>query len=90
MKLRHAVEKKAYELYEKSGYICGSDIEHWLEAEKIVYAGFLGADGKSAIRIKSAPVNAEQNEDKPAKRRATKAKSQKAVAVKRTAKKTSK
>lgn len=30
------IEKLAYELYEKSGYIEGCEIENWLEAERIV------------------------------------------------------
>ncbi len=30
------IARVAYELYEKSGYVHGRDVEHWLEAEKIV------------------------------------------------------
>lgn len=30
------IAKKAYELYEQSGRIDGRDVEHWIEAEKIV------------------------------------------------------
>lgn len=30
------IAKKAYELYEQSGRIDGKDVEHWIEAEKIV------------------------------------------------------
>jgi hypothetical protein len=36
------IAKKAYELYEQSGRIDGRDVEHWIEAEKIV----LGAKKK--------------------------------------------
>lgn len=34
--IRQRVEKKAYELYEQRGYINGSDLQDWLEAEQIV------------------------------------------------------
>ncbi|MDD5439127.1 MAG: DUF2934 domain-containing protein [Candidatus Omnitrophica bacterium] len=34
--LNKAVQKKAEELYEKSGRKPGRDMENWLEAEKIV------------------------------------------------------
>jgi len=30
------IARVAYELYEKSGYVHGRDVEHWLEAERIV------------------------------------------------------
>ncbi len=30
------IAKKAYELYEQSGRIDGKDVEHWLQAEKMV------------------------------------------------------
>jgi Protein of unknown function (DUF2934) len=30
------IARVAYELYEKSGYVHGRDVEHWLEAELIV------------------------------------------------------
>jgi len=36
------IAKKAYELYEQNGRIDGRDVEHWIEAEKIV----LGAKKK--------------------------------------------
>ncbi|HOS28690.1 MAG TPA: DUF2934 domain-containing protein [Deltaproteobacteria bacterium] len=35
---RQEIEKTAYELYEKSGYVSGLDVDHWLEAEKIVHS----------------------------------------------------
>ena len=38
MNLNDEIAKVAYELYEKSGKVDGRDIEHWLEAEKIVKA----------------------------------------------------
>ncbi|MEQ9619606.1 MAG: DUF2934 domain-containing protein [Deltaproteobacteria bacterium] len=33
------IAKKAYELYEQSGRIDGKDVEHWLQAEKMVSSG---------------------------------------------------
>jgi hypothetical protein len=38
MDLYNKIAKVAYELYEKNGCLCGRDLEHWLEAEKIVMA----------------------------------------------------
>jgi hypothetical protein len=36
---RHAdIQKLAYELYEKSGGAHGREIDHWLEAERIIKA----------------------------------------------------
>jgi hypothetical protein len=36
MDLYNEIAKVAYELYEKNGCLCGRDLEHWLEAERIV------------------------------------------------------
>ncbi len=36
--LRERIAQKAYELYEERGPAQGSDIEDWLEAEKLVLA----------------------------------------------------
>lgn len=36
MDLREEIEKVAYELYERDGRTEGKDLEHWLEAERIV------------------------------------------------------
>jgi len=35
-KIQETIAKKAYELYEQSGRENGRDVEHWLEAEKLV------------------------------------------------------
>ena len=35
---RQEIEKTAYELYEKSGCVSGRDVDHWLEAEKMVHS----------------------------------------------------
>lgn len=36
--LRKQIERKAYELYEKRGWIHGLDVGDWLEAERLVLA----------------------------------------------------
>ena len=38
MSYRREIEKIAYELYEKNGWVDGNDLDHWLEAERIVSA----------------------------------------------------
>lgn len=38
MDLYEEIAKVAYEIYEKSGYIEGRDLDNWLEAERIVMA----------------------------------------------------
>ena len=35
-KIFEEIAKKAYELYEQSGREDGKDVEHWLEAERLV------------------------------------------------------
>lgn len=42
MNVHDEIAKVAYELYEKSGRMPGHDLEHWLEAEKIVMARYKG------------------------------------------------
>ena len=38
MKRHEEIEKLAYELFEKSGRSHGREIDHWLEAERIIEA----------------------------------------------------
>ena len=38
MKRHEDIEKLAYELFEKSGRFHGREIDHWLEAERIIKA----------------------------------------------------
>jgi hypothetical protein len=38
MNLFDEIARVAYELYERDGYIQSRDLDHWLEAEKIVMA----------------------------------------------------
>ncbi|HVN72681.1 MAG TPA: DUF2934 domain-containing protein [Desulfomonilia bacterium] len=54
MNLRHEIEKLAFELYERDGRIPGRDMEHWLEAERIVNLRYgVSFDDKSAGSRKS-------------------------------------
>lgn len=36
LKIQEAIAEKAYELYEQSGRADGRDVDHWLEAEKLL------------------------------------------------------
>ncbi len=38
MKRHEEIQKLAYELFEKSGRFHGRDIDHWLEAERVIKA----------------------------------------------------
>ena len=35
---RHEIEKLAYELYQRDGFIHGRELHHWFEAERIFHA----------------------------------------------------
>ena len=37
--MKDLIAKKAYELYVKSGYKSGHDLDNWVKAEKIVKSG---------------------------------------------------
>jgi len=41
MKLYEEIETIAYEIWEKSGRVHGKDIDHWLEAERIVKESYV-------------------------------------------------
>ena len=45
MELHDEIAKTAHELYEKSGWIPGRDLENWIEAEKIVKRRLNGRPG---------------------------------------------
>jgi hypothetical protein len=47
MDLYEEIAKVAYELYEKSGYTDGRDLDHWLDAERIVMARLTKEQKKS-------------------------------------------
>ena len=55
MNLRHEIEKLAFELYERDGHMPGRDMDHWLEAERIVNARYgVSFDEKTANPRKQA------------------------------------
>jgi hypothetical protein len=47
MDLYEEIAKVAYELYGKSGYIDGRDLDNWLEAERIVMSRLAKEQKKS-------------------------------------------
>ena len=59
MDLYNDIAKVAYELYEKNGYFQNRDLDHWLEAEKIVMA-------RLAEEEKKKEKGKVQSEKKPA------------------------
>jgi DUF2934 family protein len=60
MDLHEKIAQLAYELYEKSGKIGGSELDHWLEAEKII---------KESVRINADTQNAPKGERRRGHRR---------------------
>ena len=54
MKLYEEIAKIAHELYEKSGWMPGRDLDNWIEAEKIVKSRLDG--GQSQKKSVEEPV----------------------------------
>ncbi len=69
MNLHDEIAKTAHELYEKSGWIPGRDLENWIEAEKIVKSRLNGGPGHK----KQSEVSVEQPIQKAAPAEAKKA-----------------
>jgi hypothetical protein len=60
MDLFNEIAKVAYELYEKNGYIQSRDLDHWIEAEKIVMARLAEEEKKKEekkIKSEKKPAN---------------------------------
>ena len=59
MELYEEIARVAYEIYEKSGYIEGRDLDNWLEAERIVKARLAEekqkSEKKSSTKAKKTP-----------------------------------
>lgn len=53
MDLYEEIARVAYELYEKTGYVDGRDLDNWLEAERIVMARLAGEKKKSEKKAKT-------------------------------------
>lgn len=82
MNLHDEITMVAYELYEKSGYIEGRDLDNWLEAERLVIARHAGQEieepeettvieeieVKGPIIAEEAGIAEEAEEIKPAKK----------------------
>jgi hypothetical protein len=54
------IAKVAYELYEKNGCITGRDLDHWIEAERIVIARLAGEEKKrekGKVQSEKKPAN---------------------------------
>ena len=62
MDMQDEIAKAAYELYEQNGCVQGSDLENWLNAEKIVAARYGQTAGKP-VRIDKPKAAAKM--DKP-------------------------
>jgi hypothetical protein len=78
MDMKSEIEKKAYELYEKGGRADGFELQHWLEAEKIVKARLGGVvSGGTKLAGKSPGT-------KPVSKTAAAKKASKAAVTKRT------
>jgi len=56
MDLNEEIAKLAYDLYEKSGWIMGRDLENWLAAEKMITERM--AEGPLSGRVKAIEVTA--------------------------------
>ncbi|OPY72356.1 MAG: hypothetical protein A4E62_00891 [Syntrophorhabdus sp. PtaU1.Bin002] len=79
------IAKVAYELFERSGYIHGRDIEHWFEAERIVITR-LESETEEKPKKPRAPRKASPIGGAEAKVAKPKAKKQPAGTTKRAAK----
>lgn len=80
MTLFEEIQKAAYALYEKSGRVCGKDLENWLEAEKTVKA--------QRVKKELAAPAAKKELAAPVADRTTQAASTAAEKVKKAVKKT--
>jgi hypothetical protein len=55
MGMRHEIEKLAYDIFERSGRISGREMEHWIEAERIICSRPAAAgNGKDPVAQRSA------------------------------------
>jgi len=60
MDVYNEIAKVAYELYEKNGCITGRDLDHWIEAERIVIARLAEEEKKKEekkIKSEKKPAN---------------------------------
>ena len=65
MSNHRTIEKVAFDLYEKSGKIHGHDVDHWLEAERLVAARQATQKGGSAPAEGSQSARAGKSARRP-------------------------
>jgi len=54
--LREEIARLAYEIFEREGRVHGRDLDHWLEAERIVLSRYevqLTEEGKEGVKIEA-------------------------------------
>jgi hypothetical protein len=63
--LHREIFRVAYDIYERNGQIEGRDLDHWLEAEKIVRTlrKIAGDDGKKLISINTPRARSDEKEE---------------------------
>jgi len=63
--LHQEIFRVAYDIYERNGQIEGRDLDHWLEAEKIVRTlrEIAGDDGKKLISINIPKARSDEKEE---------------------------
>lgn len=64
-KLHQEIFRVAYDIYERSGHAEGRDIDHWLEAERIVNAlwKIAGDDGGKLITVNVPTAKSNEEEE---------------------------
>jgi len=83
MDKRHEIEKLAYEFFQRDGCIHGRELEHWIEAERIVYARHTALVSEKPVKVKKAvaakavTVKVAEKKSKTAKRAPGKGKAKK-------------
>jgi len=63
--LHQQIFRLAYDIYERNGRVEGRDLDHWLEAEKIVKAlrEISGDDGKKLISVNTPTARDAEKEE---------------------------
>lgn len=63
--LHQEIFRVAYDIYERNGRIEGRDLDHWLEAEKIVRTlrEIAGDDGKKIISVNIPRAKSDEKEE---------------------------
>ena len=86
MNMQEEIQKKAYELYQRSGMRAGRELDNWLEAERIIMARYAEGGRAETPKAKSS-VSVQPEKKSPAKQIVTKPEPQKIEAKKQGTKK---